>query len=558
MFNRAGILKKLLFGFILRLILLNIIFILYFKYLVIIKPPIIEDTSSINEERKSLNESTYTFGNNWLRKNNHGLWEMKVSGSPFERGVAIGKLSKELINFQEKAFVNEIRKIIPSDFYLRFLKYFIAWFNRKIDKNVDKEYLEEIYGISFSASDEYNFIGPKYQRLLNYHGAHDIGHALQDLNMVGCTSFSTWNEKSKNNSLMVGRNFDFYVGEDFSKNKIIAFYEPNNGNKFMIITWGGMIGAVSGINDKGLSVTINASKSDIPSEAATPISILAREILQYSSNIDEAYEIAKKRKTFVSESILIGSKNDNITVIIEKSPEKIDIYSSENNEIICSNHFQSNIFQNDSINIKNINESSSEYRRKRVNELLNKKQSIDYNDIAEILRDKNGINNSNIGLSNEKSINQLIAHHSVIFDNTNILAWVSTNPYQLGEYICYDLNKIFNISTDSLLNDIDEKELVIKADTFLYSDEYIKFNAYKNYINLYKSGKDFSENEIDKFKNSNPEYFYTYFVIGNHYQKRKEFNKALEYYKIALSKEITTFNDKLKIEQEITNCQKQL
>ena len=172
--------------------------------------------------------------------------------------------------------------MIPSTFYRHFLKYFVGWFNRDLDKNVNLEYREEIFGVSQSASNEFQYIGSPYQRILNYHAAHDIGHALQNMALVGCTSFGTWNDRSVDSTMIVGRNFDFYVGDKFAEEKIVAFINPSEGYKFMSVTWGGFIGAVSGMNEKGLAVTINAAKTNIPSGSATPVSLVAREILQYA------------------------------------------------------------------------------------------------------------------------------------------------------------------------------------------------------------------------------------------------------------------------------------
>jgi len=559
MFKRAGVIRKLIFAFLLRLILLNIAFIVYFKYFVVLKTPEVEDLTPLNKERIQISKDTYKLGNSWLKKSNSGLWEMYVEGKSFEIGVTIGKLTSELIYQQESAFVEQIKRLIPSKFYIQFLRFFVAWFNRNIDQNISSEYLNEIYGISFEASDEFDFVGPKYQRILNYHAAHDIGHALQDMNIVGCTSFSVWNQKSADSSLIVGRNFDFYVGDEFAKNKIVAFYKPDSGYKFMMITWGGMIGAVSGMNENGLTVTINASKSDIPTGAATPISILAREILQYSKNIEDAYNIAKKRKTFVSEAIMIGSAVDNKTAIIEKSPEKIGIFYPTENQIICSNHYQCDVFKNDSININNILESSSEYRRIRVAELLNAKESIDYLDVAKILRDMNGHNDSKIGYTNEKAINQLIAHHSVIFNANKLLAWVSTSPYQMGEYVCYDLNKVFSVKNDdSLKNEINTAELLIPADSFIYSDKYLKIMEYKAMLlvinNSIKKQESISQDYFNKFISSNKDFYLVYSKTGDYYFNQKDYANASQYYEIALKKEITTLKDRKKIEIQLSKC----
>ena len=99
-------------------------------------------------EHELIKEDTYRqWGDNYLRQSETGLWELKVSGSDYERGVAIGKMSDDLLYYQEKVFVDQIREIVPSDNYLRFLGGFTVIFNRNLGKNVPEEYRREIYGI---------------------------------------------------------------------------------------------------------------------------------------------------------------------------------------------------------------------------------------------------------------------------------------------------------------------------------------------------------------------------------------------------------------------------
>ncbi len=535
------VLKKLLLwiaGIVLVLIIL-------FKISTKINPPDVKGIHMDDYPVKSTSSEFKSINHNWLQKNEYGLWEMYIQGEAYERGVINGKLSKDLIYKQEDAFVNQIKEMIPSESYLKFLKSFIAFFNRNIDKHIIDEYQKEIYGISQSASQKFDFIGPNYHRILNYHAAHDIGHALQNMNLVACTAFSGWDSRSADSSLIIGRNFDFYVGDEFAKEKIILFCNPERGHKFMIVTWGGMIGATSGMNDQGLTITLNAAISDIPFGAATPVSLVAREILQYASTIDEAFEIAKKRKMFVSESLFIGSAKDGKTVTIEKSPDKQALFQSNDDYIICSNHFQSKEMQKEIYANANITDYATIYRLERVEELLSQNLKLNVENVAEILRDQNGLKNENIGMGNEKAINQLIAHHSIIFKPEELKVWVSTSPFQLGEYICYDLNKVFN-TADTLTQHVVlyEKELTIDRDSFLISENYHEFVRFKEIRNKIKTAiktnirmeeEDFLFNE---FIELNPEFFETYVFLGNYFNHFKIKDKAILAYQKALTKEI--------------------
>ena len=510
-----------------------------------------------------INDSTFSFNQNYLTKNKQQLWELYIKGNPLQLGYNNGALTQSLMQKQEETFFSKVEGFVPSKFKQNLLRGFLKWYNRKMYLNVRNDFQAELYGLSQYSSDKYDFIAPKFRRSMYLHGAHDIGHAMQDLMVVGCTSLAVWNENTEDGDLLIGRNFDFSVGEDFAKNKLIEFVEPEEGIPYMSVSWPGMIGVVSGMNKEGITVTINAGKSNIPLTAKTPISLVTREILQYAKNIDEAIAIAKKRKVFVSESILVGSANDKKAIIIEVSPKNFGVYDVDNSsQVFCTNHFQSESFNNDKRNQKHIVESHSEYRYEKLQELLKENKKLNPEKMASILRDKSGLKHKKIGYGNEKAINQLLAHHSVIFSPQKKLVWVSSNPYQLGEFVCYDLNEIFS---DKRLKNVEfaKSDLNIAKDPFVDSQEFENYEIFKiidsDITDAIKNDNTLlTEDTIPQYQSLNPDFWWVYYQAGRYYFKFKEYSKAKIEFEIALTKEITTVPDRENVEKYLKKTNKKL
>lgn len=509
-----------------------------------------------------INDSTFRYKQNYLTKNKQQLWELYIKGNPLQLGYNNGALTQELMQKQERIFFSKVEGFVPSKFKQKLLNTFLKWYNRKMYLNVREEYQAELYGLSQYSSDKYDFIAPKYLRNLYLHGAHDIGHAMQDLAMVGCTSLAVWNENTEDGDMLIGRNFDFYVGDEFAKNKLVEFVEPEEGIPYMSVSWPGMIGVVSGMNKEGITVTINAGKSKIPLTAKTPISLVTREILQYAGNIEEAIAIAKKRNVFVSESILVGSAHDKNAVIIEVSPNNFGVYRVQNtSKILCTNHFQSEVYKDDVKNQKQIKESHSVYRYEKLQEHLEKDKKLNPEKIASLLRDRSGLNDKNIGYGNEKALNQLLAHHAVIFSPQKKLVWVSSNPYQLGEFVCYDLNEIFS-EKGLQPNDFSTSKLNIQRDPFADTEDFKNYEEYRHLsvkINEVIRRKDrLSDTFLDNYLSLNPEFWKGYFLVGKYYYHEKEYSKAKIEFEKALTKEITTIPDKKSVEKYLNNTNKKL
>jgi len=533
-------------------ILFLLVFIIIYKAKNIPLPKI-KDLSSLELEVKT-QENFVKTSLAFMQKNEFGFYEIYAEGAPFERGVAMGKVMEKVKLKHEESFISSIESIIPSPTYLNFLKIFVGIFNRNLHHFFNKEYLEELYGLSFSSSKKYNYIAPPFQRVLNYHAAHDIGHALQNIGLVGCSSFVVKDNKSANNELLLARNLDFSPSEAFNELKALYFIHPNKGNKYVSYSWPGFIGVVSGMNEHGLCVVLHSAKSKMRFSIGTPVSIIAREIMQEAKNIDEARAILQKRQAFVSELFLVVSAQDNSAVVFEKEPNTLSEYQMENNNLICVNHLLSKKNKNSKENLEWKVTISSAYREQRLKELLANYQSISPENAAEILRDIKGCNNENIGLQNENAINQLAAHHGVIFKPQSLEFWVSANPYMMGEMVAYDFNDAFEKAIKKEPTILYNKDKTIDKDKFLNTEAYADFLKFeqekKEILEAIKNKKQLSPEILLSFEKHNPLFFYTHEILGDYYHKNKNVTKAKQHYKTALALNIPTKFEQKRIEKK--------
>lgn len=515
-------------------------------------------------------------GSSELRRNGYGWWELETGGTPEEIGAESGALMKDLIARQEDVFVSKIEEYIPSRTYRSFLCRLVLFFNRNMDRHIPEEFLTEIYALSRFAPEKYGIYGPAYERQINYHAAHDIGHMMQGYMLVGCTSFAARNGASMDSSLVCGRNFDFYFGDGFAENRLVTLCRPDSGYAFVHVGWPGMSGVVSGMNSEGLTVTINASSGPLPMKSAMPVTLLTRRMLQYASTVSEAVSFAEDADIFVSESILVCSARERRAVIIEKNPERTCVYDPDSIScagsgrdavslrllksgfVACSNHFQSAGFADDSYNAENIRMSDSPYRLSRVYELADSIGPVGYTEAVRILRDRRGLHGKDIGLFNQKAINQSIAHHSVVFKPEEKLMWLSTSPWQGGSYVCYDLSDAFSEHPGGGLRI--RKDMEVAPDSVYVNETVPLIGEYRQLaaeVEAAVAGKgEVSWQQVQRLMDINPCYFGAYALAAEYMAASGEPASAVRYMRKALQMEIPSEGERAALEEKLARYEK--
>ena len=94
-----------------------------------------------------------------------------------------------------------------------------------------------------------------------------------------------------------------------------------------------------------------------------------------------------------------------------------------------------------------------------------------------MLRDQRGEDGTDIGVGNDCSVNQSIAHHSVVFRPSALKMWVSTSPWQGGAYICYDLGAVMRDPDPA--GELCDAAQEIAADTAYLAHDYPRVVAYR-------------------------------------------------------------------------------
>ena len=334
-----------------------------------------------------------------------GITVVYLAGSPYEIGLANGKLCKNEIMTANKPFLDIYGKVSldPQNKWLEVSK--------KLEKHIPKEYLEEMRGIADGAEIEYDKI-----LFLNTLTTISMGNR--------CFAFAF---KETNSKIITFRQIDTDLKSPLYKNMILYIIKPQKGYGFAAILNPGWVDGESGINEKGITVSQNNIHIRQTEWGIMPITQLSRQMLQYSKTIDEAEQLLEKQEVFPARLLFVSSKESaSIFEIANKEKARIDM---ENGYLILANHARF-------IPSKNV-QSSSTRRLNFGNEFLDENfREIDKKKALELVRSSRISWRWNLGVHNMQSF---------IFSPFDLDFWIAIppdsnfTPASYGPYIGFNL-----------------------------------------------------------------------------------------------------------------------
>ncbi|NTV52683.1 MAG: hypothetical protein HGA76_06705 [Candidatus Firestonebacteria bacterium] len=452
-----------------------------------------------------------------------GIHACSLKGSPSERGLVMGRLFDPQSRRVEQALLDTVRRFIPWEPVRWLLAKFVLIRNRDLDHYLPAEVLAEMQGLALGTADLYPQYGEHFARLLNYLAAHDLSHALMDDKaLAGCTAFGATTRATSGGQVLLARNFDFEAGAAFDAEKVVLRVQPENGHAFLSVAWPGMFGVVSGINDAGLGVVLLAGHSADKPGVGTPVSVVARQVLEQAGTLAEAVRIIREARVFVAETFLLGSGPENAFVAVEKTPQHCGVRGQGEAVVLAANHFLSRELQGDPKNQAYMGSGTSVPRWQRLHELVQGSFGrLDIPACVAVLRDRRAPRGGSQGLGNRQAINALVASHSVVMDLKNQVIWVSAGPHQLGAFVPFAWARL----------ESPVPQPWVASDELLAGGQYEKFLHYRTELERGEKllqGKHYQK-ALSYFidaRSLNPEHYRSYLLAGQALQAMRRPDEA--------------------------------
>jgi len=376
------------------------------------------------------------------------ITHIHLEGSPAELGFYQGALVGDSIARIETEMMGVFVERVPNFWARHLLLGLVNWNNRALDSYFRPEELTEIAAITEGHRryhDPFSAVSPSFTRGLQYHALHDISQYLIDNPLVhppqvGCTAVATVGKRSQDGHMLVGRLFDFEGGSCFDRDKVVYTVRVDGGIPFVSVAWGGMAGAVTGLNDAGLWVSINAAATDGQAFVGRPIVMTVRRILERCHSIDEALAEVRDNPVFVSNGVLLASSKENRVVVAEVGPHGFGVRPMTGDALVLTNHFLSAAWDADRANAKRIANGTTTKRMQRAEALLARQEQHSPESLLELLRDRRGADDVDVGFGNRGTINGWIGAHLVVADVTRKVLWVGEPWHGLGRAIAFGID----------------------------------------------------------------------------------------------------------------------
>ena len=255
-----------------------------------------------------------------------------VSGTPYEMGYEHGRLLAKEVRGTIRDVEAGADKFLPKE--LRDSRLISrhdedeiidelldrAW--HRMARYAPKEDLEEMAGLAAGSG-------------IALAGIHRM-HAIPDVGETSCSGLVAKGSATRDGHVYQLRILDYGANFNLQRRPLITVYRPTteNANPYVTIGWVGFVGAVSGVNEKGVALS-EMGFGNPPGEtlAGTPMPFLLKNVLRYADAAEQAAAIIRAARRTNSYVYFLGDKRNNPIGMITSAQRCLAYHANESDSL---------------------------------------------------------------------------------------------------------------------------------------------------------------------------------------------------------------------------------
>jgi isopenicillin-N N-acyltransferase-like protein len=254
-----------------------------------------------------------------------GLPVVSAAGTPEEIGQQLGTLLKDPL-----ASLLDKKNDIAAGFGLPHAPNLLVKMSRLIAPAFPDAQHREIEALAKSAALDLDTLA--FANIM-----YEVAH------FPACSSLAVEPARSASGNAMFGRNLDFPTFGFLDKYSLIEVIRPQGKHAFVSVTFPGIIGVFSGMNDAGLclaqlEVNYSADHSQRVNLSGTPVAMCFRRLLEECSTVDEAEKLLREQNRMMMCNLAICDRTQ--TAVLEITPKTVARRDDERGLCLCTNHFR--------------------------------------------------------------------------------------------------------------------------------------------------------------------------------------------------------------------------
>jgi isopenicillin-N N-acyltransferase like protein len=283
---------------------------------------------SILDEPKPDRAVTHAGRVEYVGDDDNRITVLYVTGTPYEMGYEQGHLLATQVRGTIRGVQKGANKFLPKalresnlltkrdekDIINDFLDH--AW--HLMARYAPREDLEEMRGLADGSGIPLDVI-------------HRM-HAIPDTGETSCSGLVANGSATKDGHVYQLRILDYGANFNLQRRPLITVYRPTteSANMYVTIGWIGFVGAISGVNEKGVALS-EMGFGNPPGEtlAGTPMPFLLKNVLRYADTAEEAAAIIRAARRTNSYVYFLGDKHNAPIGMITSAQECVAYHAND-------------------------------------------------------------------------------------------------------------------------------------------------------------------------------------------------------------------------------------